>query len=246
MRDKVVLITGGAGGLGLAFAERFRRAGARVYCADLPSDGTDASPDFIGCDVTQVEDLQRAVERIVAQSSRLDICIANAGWVPPWRSTSELQIDEWERAQAINVRGVAFTLSASADALKASKGVALVMSSVNGRFAHGQQMAYSASKHAVLGIMRAAARDLGPHGVRVNAIAPGPVATSALRARVSARSGHSAEAEEKALQSMADGNALRRLVTVEEVADAAFFLCSPASSAITGITLQVDAGIECF
>lgn len=246
MREKVALITGGTGGLGLAIADRFRQAGIRVYCADLPGQSLEASSDFVGCDVTRLDDLHGAVEEVLAQSGRLDICVANAGWVPPWRSTEALQFDEWERAQAINVRGVAFTLSAATEALKASQGVALLMSSVNGRFAHGQQMAYSASKHAVLGIMRAACRDLGPYGVRVNAIAPGPVATSALRERVAARAGHDLEKEEIAMRSMADNNSLRRLVTSAEVAEAAFFLCSPASSGITGIAMAVDAGIESF
>lgn len=246
MREEVALITGGAGGLGLAIADRFRQAGLRVYCADLPGQTMEDSPDFVGCDVTRLDDLHGAVEKVLSQSGRLDICVANAGWVPPWRSTGELQVDEWEKTQAINVRGVAFTLAAAAEALKASQGVALLMSSVNGRFAHGQQMAYSASKHAVLGIMRAACRDLGPHGVRVNAIAPGPVATTALRDRVASRTGHDREAERMALQSMADNNALRRLVTATEVAEAAYFLCSSASTGITGIVMPVDAGIESF
>lgn len=242
MSDKVVLITGGAGGLGLAFAQRFRQAGARVYCADLPGSDANEAPDFIGCDVTCAEDLQSAVAQILAQCGRLDVCIANAGWVPPWRSTGELQIAEWDKVQAINVRGVAFTLAASAEALKTSQGVALLMSSVNGRFAHGQQMAYTASKHAVLGIMRAAARDLGPHGVRVNAIAPGPVATPALLGRVAARHSGDEMAAQHALQSMAQSNALRRLVTVQEVAEAGYFLCSTAASGISGVVLPVDAG----
>lgn len=246
MAEKTVLITGGSGGLGQAFAERFRQAGARAYCLDLPGADNADGEDFIACDVTRVADLHRAVAQILAQSGRLDVCIANAGWVPPWRSSGELEVDEWDKAQAINVRGVAFTLAASADALKASRGVALLMSSVNGRFAHGQQMAYSASKHAVLGIMRAAARDLGPHGVRVNAIAPGPVATPALLGRVAARHPGSEAAPQRALQNMAEGNALRRLVTVEEVAQAGFFLCSSAASGVTGVVLPVDGGIEHF
>lgn len=244
MREHVVLITGGTGGLGLAFAERFRQAGARVYCADLPGTASADSADFIACDVTRSEDLQRAVAYILQHSGRLDVCVANAGWVPAWRSTAALDVDEWDKAQAINVRGVAFTLAACADALKASRGVALLMSSVNGRFAHGQQMAYSASKHAVLGIMRAAARDLGPHGVRVNAIAPGPVATQALLNRVNARNGQGAS--HQALHAMANGTALKRLVSAAEVAEAGYFLCSPAASGITGVVLPVDAGIETF
>jgi NAD(P)-dependent dehydrogenase (short-subunit alcohol dehydrogenase family) len=244
MHGKIVLVTGGAGGLGLAFAQRFRQAGARVYCADLPDSDANETQDFIGCDVTRAEDLQSAVARILAQSGRLDVCIANAGWVPPWRGTGELRIDEWDKVQAINVRGVAFTLAASTEALKASQGVALLMSSVNGRFAHARQMAYTASKHAVLGIMRAAACDLGPHGVRVNAIAPGPVATPALLGRVTARNPGDETAMRQALQSMAQGNALRRLVTAEEVAEAGYFLCSAAASGISGVVLPVDAGIR--
>ncbi|WP_263140999.1 SDR family oxidoreductase [Pseudomonas sp. RIT-PI-AD] len=242
MKDKVVLITGGAGGLGQALAARFRAAGARVHGADLGP----ATAEVIACDVSRPEDLQDAVARVLAEHGRLDVVVANAGWVPPWSGTAELDPAVWDKTQAINVRGVAFTLAAAAEALKASRGVALLMASVNGRFAHGQQMAYSASKHAVLGIMRAAARDLGPQGVRVNALAPGPVATPALLARVSSRSAGDAAREAEALQAMGECNALRRLVTAEEVAEASHFLCSSAASGITGVVLPVDAGIERF
>lgn len=122
MNEMVVLITGGTGGFGAVFAKRFRQAGARVYCADLPGSASENVLDFIASDVTRVEDLQPVIAQILAQSGRLDVCIANAGWVPEWYSTSELDVAEWDKVQAINVRGVAFTLAASAQALKASRG----------------------------------------------------------------------------------------------------------------------------
>lgn len=242
MHGKIVLITGASGGLGVAMTQRFWDAGATVYGADL--EGSSRVENFIACDVSRPADLQRAVATILNQAGRLDVVVANAGWVAPWHSTAELNLEDWETTQAINVRGVAFTLAAAADALKASQGVALVMSSVNGRFAHSQQMAYTASKHAVLGIMRSAARDLGPFGVRVNALAPGPVSTPALLDRVKNRARQNGLPEQPAIDALNQHNALRRMVSPEEVAEAAYFLCSPAASGISGVVLPVDAGIE--
>jgi NAD(P)-dependent dehydrogenase (short-subunit alcohol dehydrogenase family) len=107
---------------------------------------------------------------------------------------------------------------------------------------HPQQMAYTASKHAVLGIVRAAARDLGRYNIRVNALAPGPIATDALLERIRLRS-RTGPSEAEALAALAKGNALGRLATDAEVASAALFLASDLAGGATGTLLPVDAGL---
>ena len=120
---------------------------------------------------------------------RLDIVIGNAGVVPPWRETEHLDLAEWDRVMAINARGMAATIKHAVPALKTSQGAIVLMASINAYAPHPNQMLYTASKHAVLGIARAAAQDLGRFGIRVNAVAPGPIATEALLERVRKRTG---------------------------------------------------------
>ena len=181
---RTALVTGGARGLGRAIATRFSDAGAAVVAVDLAHALDEAAlPDSwqrIAVDLT-ADDAESVLQSLAARLPRLDVLVANAGVVPPWRRIAELERAEWDKTFAVNVRGVAISLKAFAQLLSASKrGSAILMSSLNGWRAHADQAAYTASKHAVVGLARAAALDLGRSGVRVNALAPGPVATEAL------------------------------------------------------------------
>ncbi|GLS21658.1 dehydrogenase [Labrys miyagiensis] len=247
LEGRVALITGGSRGLGLAIASCFSAAGAKGGAIDLPELGRDARLpagfDFIAGDVGDEASLEKAVAAVLERHGRLDVVVANAGLVPPWRETETLDLVEWDRVMAVNVRGVAATLKHATPALKAGGGSAILMASINAFVAHPRQMLYTASKHAVLGILRAAAQDLGRYNVRVNAIAPGPIATDALLERIRARARDGGPSEEQALAGLASGNALQRLATAEEVAKAALFLASDLSSGISGELLPVDAGL---
>lgn len=117
------------------------------------------------------------------------------------------------------------------------------MASINGYRAHPQQMLYTASKHAVVGVMRAAALELGPSGTRVNALAPGAIATQALLDRIDVRHARGGPAPEAALASLAAETALKRMVTPGQVAATAHWLASDASAGITGIVVPVEAGL---
>jgi NAD(P)-dependent dehydrogenase (short-subunit alcohol dehydrogenase family) len=170
--------------------------------------------------------------------------VANAGMVPPWRGVAELDAAEWQRVMTVNVWGVAITLGAFADALAASgRGAAVVMASINGYRVHPRQVLYSATKHAAIGVMRAAALDLGARGIRVNALAPGPIATEALRGRLETRHTQGGPTPEEAIAAMSAETALGRMATEEDVARAALFLASDAAAAITGVVLPVEAGL---
>ncbi len=245
LAGKIALITGGARGLGRAIAETFSDAGACGLVLDLPTQLQVAGPiaGFAGIagDVTEEADLAAAVAASLSRFGRLDIVVANAGLVPPWRETAALDLQEWDRVMAVNVRGVAATLKHAVPALMVQGGAVVVMASVNAFAAHPRQMLYTASKHATLGIVRAAARDLGRFGIRVNGVAPGPVATAALLERVRARAADGAS-EAEALAAMAAETALGRIATAGEVANAALFLASDLASGITGELLPVDAG----
>ncbi|WP_322103293.1 SDR family oxidoreductase [Paraburkholderia sp. J41] len=245
LENKVVLITGAGRGLGHAIGMLFATHGAQGVLADLPGSPREAAPASLiaaDCDVTQAASVSACIALTLERFGRLDVLIANAGLVPGWRATQALDFDEWDRVMAVNARGVAMMLAQAAPALRESRGNVVAMGSINSFTAHPQQMLYTASKHAVLGIVRAAARDLGPAGVRVNALAPGPIATAALLERIRHRAAAGGQPHDAALEQLAQGNALKRLATAEEVAQGALFLASPLASGITGVMLPVDAG----
>lgn len=227
LAGKVAVVTGAARGLGAAIAARFAAQGAIVHPLDLPE-----------CDVTD----ERQVAAFFDRVGVLDILVANAGLVPPWRAVDALDLDEWDRVFAVNVRGVAACMKHATPRLRAG-GAVVAMASINAERGAAGQALYTASKHAVLGLVRAAALDLGPRGIRVNAIGPGPIATAALRARLERRAAAGGAAPDAALRAMAADTALVRIATEDQVADTALFLASDLSSGITGKLLRVDSGL---
>ena len=245
LKGRLAVVTGAANGLGRAIAERLSLAGADIVAVDLP-DKLGGLPDG-----WRAEGIDLAVDRAEGELSSLaeelgavDIVIANAGIVPPWRGMDALDRREWDRVMRVNVWGVAATIGTFASALERSgQGAVVAMASINGYKAHPRQVLYTASKHAVIGVVRAAALDLGPRRIRVNALAPGPIATQALKDRVAARHATGGPSPDDALHALADDTALGRLATPQDVANAAHFLASDAATGMTGVILPVEAGL---
>lgn len=242
------LITGGANGLGRAIAERLARSGAAISIVDLEPAlaGADLPVDWTatGLDLT-APDAEEQLAALADQSGTLDILVANAGVVPPWRAVSELDRQEWQNVFNINVWGAAVCMKCFSGALKQSEhGSVVLMASINGYRAHPDQVLYSASKHAVIGLMRSAALDMGRHQIRVNALAPGPIATDALLERMKARHRTGGPVPEEALRLLDQETALGRIATKEMVADAALFLASDLSAGMTGTVLPVESGLS--
>lgn len=245
LTGRIAVVTGAARGLGRAIADRLDAAGAPIVAVDLPSalDGLPTGWRLEPIDLSGA-DAQDRLAALARDLGRVDVVVANAGIVPPWRGMAELDATEWHRVMTVNVWGVAATIGAFADALAASgRGSAIAMASINGYRAHPSQVLYTASKHAVIGIVRAAALDLGPRGIRVNALAPGAIATEALLGRVEARHRAGGPEPAVALAALAGETALRRLATPEEVANVAHFLASDASAGMTGSVFPIEAGL---
>jgi NAD(P)-dependent dehydrogenase (short-subunit alcohol dehydrogenase family) len=171
------------------------------------------------------------------------VVVACAGIVPPWTSTADIDAGQWEDVFAVNVRGVMLTIREAVRRMGDGGGSIVAISSLNGWKGDPHLPSYTASKHAVVGLVRSAALDVGPRGIRVNAVAPGPIATPALRARMASRAGPLGLPVAEALRQAASLTALRRIATETEVADAVLFLASDMSSGITGQLLAVDAGL---
>jgi NAD(P)-dependent dehydrogenase (short-subunit alcohol dehydrogenase family) len=245
LQGRRAVVTGASRGLGRAIADRFAAEGAEVWIVDLPAalDSAQSAAGTLGVDLAD-PGAEAALAAFAATLGPVDAVVANAGVVPPWRGVSALERVEWERAFAINVWGTAVTLKAFADGLAASgRGAAVLMASINGLRAHPDQILYTATKHAVIGLTRAAALDLGRRGVRVNALAPGPVATAALRGRVHARAAAGGPPLDEALAAFAAQTALGRMTTEEDVAAAAVLLVSDLAAGVTGSVLPVECGL---
>lgn len=247
LSGRTALVTGGARGLGRAIADMLAGAGASVVVVDLAGslDAGGLPKDWqrLALDLTKAE-AEATLTAFIADLPGLDILIANAGTVPPWRRIAALDLKEWDRVFSLNVRGVALSLKAAAPRLAQSPhGAAVLMASINGYRAHPDQALYTATKHAVLGLMRAAALDMGRDGTRVNTLAPGPILTDALRARIEARAGAGGTPADAAIAALNAETALGRIATETDVARAACFLASDLASGITGVCLPVEAGL---
>ena len=234
---KTVALTGGATGLGAAIAHRFAAEGARGTVLDL-HDPRDLPPGWGGALVDVRDDA--AVADALAAVGTVDVLVAAAGIVPPWRPTAELDLGEWDEIFRVNVRGMASTFK---HARVVDGGAIVAIGSLNSWRGDPNIAAYVASKHAVLGLVRSAALDLGRRGVRVNAVGPGAVATDALLARMRTRQRERGIRVEDALAAAAAQSALGRMATVEDVANAALFLASDLAAGVTGHLLPVDCGI---
>ena len=240
------IVTGGASGLGRAIANRLAASGANVTIVDLEETQkiTPKEYNFFGCDLSRTN----AKEQLVTLADDLgsvDLLIANAGVVPPWRSLRDVDGDEWMQVMAVNTWGIAASIGACSEKLSISDHASIVvMASINGFTAHASQVLYTASKHAVIGITRAAALDLGPMGIRVNALAPGPILTEALIARVTQRHAGGGPTVEDAIATLKSETALKRLATETDVANAAHYLASNASGGMTGSVLPIEAGLR--
>jgi NAD(P)-dependent dehydrogenase (short-subunit alcohol dehydrogenase family) len=245
---RVCLVTGGANGLGRAISQRLAEAGSTGLIFDRPTALAKAEPpsgwiNWAG-DVRREGDVQAAVAGVIEHFGRLDIVVANAGVVPIWQATSDIDLADWDETFAVNVRGVMATIKQATPALKVQGGSVIVLGSLNSWRAHPQQAAYTASKHAVLGIVRAVALDLGRFNIRVNAIGPGPVATDALLERLNRRANLGGPSVTEALAGHAEQTALRRMVTADDVANVTLFLAGDLSLGLTGLLIPVDAGIS--
>jgi len=244
---KVAFVTGAARGLGPTIVNEMAAAGAVGLMFDiLPQSEAGDIPDgwnYSRGDVTNQDDVGMAMADLGERHGQLDIAVANAGVVPPWSSILELDIDQWHRTFAINVDGVAITIKLASKHMMRSGGSIVAMGSLNSWQGHPKQAAYVASKHAVFGLVRSAALDLGQYNIRVNALGPGPIATDALVGRVRERQAEDGPQVDEALQAMAAATALGRTATETDVARACLFLASDLASGITGQLVPVDAGL---
>lgn len=244
--EQVVLVTGGASGIGRAVSLAFAAEGARVVVADIDTTGaeevaSDAAADgrealAVRMDVTDTASVRGAVDRAVATWGRIDVLANVAGWdriVPFVETTEEL----WDRIISVNFRGTLATCHAVLPhMIQAGSGAIVNTASEAGRSGSSGEAVYSGTKGGVIAFTKALAREVASHGIRVNAVAPGLTDTPLLQGMI-------AEGNEKLVEAIVKATPLRRLARSEEVAEAVLFLASGRASFITGQTLGVGGGL---
>jgi 3-oxoacyl-[acyl-carrier protein] reductase len=240
MPDKVVIVTGGAAGIGKATARRFSEAGARVAVWDVKEGGGGAGV-FQTVDVTDAAAVEAATAEVLARWGRIDVLVNNAGitrdaQLVKWkegRKTGEMSERDFDAVISVNLKGVFLCTRAVAPRMIAGGGgVILNASSVVGLYGNFGQTNYAATKAGVISMTRTWARELGRHNIRVNAVAPGFIATDMALA-----------IPEKVLQGMIAHTPLNRMGRPEDIAEAYYWLASDAAGFITGTVLSVDGGL---
>lgn len=253
LAEKIVVITGGAGGIGRAAGKLFAEEGAKVLLVDVNEAALQDAVQTIGSNVasyavadsTQPEQVQRFVNTAVERYGGIDIFLANAGIEGVVQSIPDYPIDMFDRVMAVNVRAVWLGLKYVMPVMQRRGGGSIVItSSTAGIRATRGMSAYTTSKHAVIGLMRAAALEGAPLGIRVNTVNPAPIETRMMRSLEEMRTsqlGGSATVEQ-VKQGYASRIPLQRYGAPEEVARLMLFLASDESSFCTGGVYMVDGG----
>lgn len=247
LADRVALITGGETGIGLATARLFLAEGAVVHVAGIDREALARAAEELGprarthvADVTDEAAVAACVAALLERDGRLDVVVSNAGIAGPIGPLEACPAEDFRRVLDVHVVGGFLVLKHTLPVIS-DGGSVVVMSSVVGLTADPGIAAYATAKHAQVGLMRVAAHEGAPRGVRVNTLHPGPTATAFQTGIETRATGLGAEAAASAFDAMIP---LRRHAGPEEVAAAALFLAGDESRFVTGATLAVDGGMS--
>jgi NAD(P)-dependent dehydrogenase (short-subunit alcohol dehydrogenase family) len=251
LKGQRVLVTAGAGGIGLAIADVLVALGARVFVCDVADDAlsrfaeTYPGTGTIKADVSSETDVDRMFEAVTDVLGGLDALINNAGIAGPTGGVEEIDPTEWRRCLDVGLTGQFLCARRAVPMLKAAKGGSIVnMSSAAGRHGYAFRTPYSSAKFGVIGFTQSLAKELGPANIRVNAILPGivegPRMEGVIRDRAAQLGVSYADMEEKYLERVS----LRRMVSQSDVATMTAFLLSDAGANVSGQSIGVDGNVE--
>lgn len=249
LANKIVIVTGGAQGIGHAIVERCAREGARVTFLDIEAARAEEALDgfqaagldvaFVRADVTSEPDVRAAVGTVLAGHGTVDVLVNNAG-VNTYFDATSMTTDEWDAVFAVDLKGAWLCAKHVLPAMKtAGRGSIVNISSIHATLTIAGMFPYAAAKTGLVGLTRSLALDYAPHGIRVNAVLPGWTRTRLIEEWFALQADpHAAEAR------VLDAHPLRRLSTPAEVASVVAFVASDDASAITGAALAVDGGFS--
>lgn len=251
---QTVLITGAAGGFGVLAAQRFAAEGARLALCDIQQGGLEEAADGLRSSGTEVEtakvdvsseaEMAAFVEAAHSRFGRLDIAVNNAGIGQKMTPITDMAIDDYDRIMAVNARSVFLGMKHQLPPmLEARRGAILNVASAAGLVGAGMLAAYAASKHAVVGLTRAAADEVARKNVRVNALCPSFAATQLFNDIADQMAARRGESRMQAYDRISGRVPMRRVAEPEEVVQAMLWICAPENSFMTGQAVSIDGGL---
>ena len=246
-----VIITAGGAGIGRATARAFHAAGARVHICDVDAATlADAQAELPGlgvseADVSDPDQVDRLFDAALDALGGLDVLVNNAGIAGPTALLEDCEPADWRRTIAVNLDGQFYCLRRAIPALKAAgSGVIVNIASTAGLYGYPRRGPYVASKWAVVGLTKSLAIELGPSGIRVNAICPGSIEGARMDRVIASEAAATGASEEEVRQAYVRNTSMRCFIDAEDIANMAVFLCTPAGAKVSGQAIAVDGHTE--
>ena len=241
---KRVLVTAGASGIGRAMAEGFDAAGYDVWVADVDEAALADVPSHwtgVRCDASSEPEMAALFARL----DGLDVLCANAGIAGPTALVEEIDLAEWQRCVSVNLEGAFLASKYAAPLMKAAgSGAITVTSSTAGIYGYPNRAPYAAAKWGMIGLMKTLAMELGPFGIRANAICPGAVEGPRMEGVLEREAAAKGMTRDQVYEGYAVGTSMRSFVTAKDIADMAVFLGSDSARMVSGQIISVDGHTE--
>jgi len=246
-----VLVTAGASGIGLAIAQTFAEEGAQVHICDISEQAlatcSAAHPDWGTslCDVSNEAQVAELFADVSHAMGGLDVLVNNAGIAGPTGNIEDLSSDDWHQTMNVNLNAQFYCARLAVPLLKRSDNASIIcLSSVAGRLGYAYRTPYAVTKWAIIGLVKSLAIELGPEGIRVNALLPGIVEGPRIEQVIAARAEAVGVSKEAMTQEYINKVSLRKMVTAKDVANQAVFLCSSMGAGISGQPISVCGNVE--
>jgi NAD(P)-dependent dehydrogenase (short-subunit alcohol dehydrogenase family) len=241
---KRVLITAGAGGIGRAIGVAYEAAGFEVWVTDVDTNALADCPKTWHCHHASAAD-EEQMAGVFEQLNGLDVLCANAGVAGPTARVEEVTLVDWRTCVSVNLEGAFLAAKYAAPIMKAAGTGAIVLtSSTAGIYGYPNRAPYAAAKWAIIGLMKTLAMELGPFGIRANAICPGSVEGERMEGVLARESAAKGMTRDAVYDGYAQGTSMRSFVTAQDVADMAVFLGSPQARMVSGQVIAVDGHTE--
>jgi len=242
-----VLVTAGASGIGLAMARAFETAGHDVWIMDM--DVSDLTSEDFTCRASQVdiardEQVAKVFQEIKAVWGGLDVVCANAGVAGPTAKVEDVTLAEWRGCTSVTLDGAFLTAKYAAPLMKEYGGSLIFTTSTAGIYGYPNRSPYAAAKWGVIGLMKTCAMELGPHGIRANAIAPGAVEGPRMEGVLEREAAAKGMTRDAVYDGYAAGTSMRTFVTADDIANMVLFLGSDAARHVSGQVIAVDGHTE--
>ncbi len=245
------LITGAGSGIGKVMAQHFEKAGARIWICDADTNNLEQSlkenPHWNGtpCDVSDENQVDQLFKEMSDSFGGLEILVNNAGIAGPTAPVEEIDPDEWRRSVGVNLNGAFYCTRLATPLLKNSPKASIInISSVAGRLGFARRLPYASTKWAMIGFTESLAKEIGPSGIRVNALLPGIVEGPRIEGVFQARAESEGVPYEEVRDRVLNNVSMKRMVSAGDVAEMAVFLCSEAGKNISGQSISVCGNVE--